>query len=245
MTEPAAVRGSLRTAREQLGFGSIGEVLAGAPELGRVRAATGLREAILTALDRNRAKLEEARGRRSYLSPAWHFAVALRERPELADLDAASAAGVVGRILAEKFGGDAWRSALGSSDSLGAPVEPQSAFLAAWDRVEASQLRVAIRNADATPVDVPGVPTGDDYRNLRRFASTLAHLAEAASDRRVFVSCRAFAEALGVSRQTVSNWRAILGGAGLLLEVEAAQTRKRATVFEWRGPRPVDSGGDP
>ena len=231
----------LSVALEQLGHRNLRSArgaIAAATEPRAVRDSSDLRTAVLAAVELNRHKLADNRSRKRWCSPAWHFARALRDRPELLELEATQAAAAIGGILAGQFGGDGWQ-ALGGVDSEGETVEPQTAFLAAWNRVEVAPLRAAIRAADASPVVTPGVPTDGGFRQLRRFASALAHLAAQSPEREIWISCRGFGDAFGVSRQTVSNWITVLLGAGQLHKIRDAEVRKLAAQYQWRGPIPA------
>jgi hypothetical protein len=228
---------SLRRARHELGFQSVADIFGASNELARARKARTLREAVGEALAANMRALELARARRRYKSAAWGFAAALRRRPELAELGSREAAAVVGRLL-EELGG--W-GRVGAADSLGQAEEPLSSFERCWAEIDASPLRAAALRAAAEPIDFPALPHDRAWDGLRRFASVLAHLAASSRDRRFFVSCRAFEAELGVSYKTIANWRHSLVAAQLMREVEAAQTRKSATVYEWLGPLPMQS----
>lgn len=238
MATADAPPGSLRKVAEDRGYSSLGDVLAVAPQLAKARKAETLADAVRKAVEANRLVLASARGAR-FRSVAWGFVVALRDRAELADLNGVEAHEIVGPLLDPEGG---W-SALGESDSSGREDNPAAAFKALWGSINSSSpIRAARCRADARPVEIPDL-SGRGLDDLRRFASTIAHLAAEKPGEPLFIAGHAFAEALGASPRSVYYWRRTLAALGLLVELRPADRKhRRAAEYRWTGPLPEGEG---
>lgn len=206
-------------------------------------------EAVWRALTFARERMADAVKAKTYRTAGWFLAVALRAEPAFRDLPAARVVELVGSSFARQrwsFHPDdsrgPWELFMRPEDSLGHPTDPQSDLLAAWDRVPVERtVDAAFAAGEADPVTVPGLPAGEAWAPLRRFASTLAHLAARTPPGKSFaVPSRLFGERLGVARRTVSNWLLYLIGCKLLtLAKPASQGLPRlAAEYLWHGPFP-------